>query len=62
MILQIQISEHWLKKIPEHFLIKFSWLIHPDTAFILISKDGTVHEWITSDVVIGIDLSFYNLI
>lgn len=58
-----QISEHWPKKIPGRFLIKFNWLIRPGTASTLIPSDGTVHEWITSvEVVINRNGIFIGII
>lgn len=43
-----QISEHWPKKIPARSMVVQNWLIRPGIASILIPKEGTVQEWITS--------------
>lgn len=43
-----QISEHWPKKIPGRCIISIDWFNRPGVESILIPKDGTVHEWITS--------------
>lgn len=43
-----QISEHCPKKIPGRLIRRFIWLSRPGVESILIPRDGTVHEWITS--------------
>lgn len=44
-----QISEHWPKYTPERLTERQNWLIRPGTASIFTPKEGTVHEWITSE-------------
>lgn len=47
-----QISEHWPKYSPGRYIYIKDWFNRPGVESILIPKDGTVHEWITSiDVV-----------
>lgn len=47
-----QISEHWPKKRPGRFMKIIDWFRRPGVESILIPREGTVHEWITSiDVV-----------
>lgn len=43
-----QISEHCPKNIPGRLEIEKHWFKRPGIASILIPRDGTVHEWITS--------------
>lgn len=43
-----QISEHWPKNTPGRLIINMDWLSRPGVESILIPKEGTVHEWITS--------------
>lgn len=43
-----QISEHWPKNTPGRYIIVVIWFNRPGVESILIPKDGTVHEWITS--------------
>jgi hypothetical protein len=44
-----QISEHWPKNTPLRLEEKQNWLIRPGIASIFTPKEGTVHEWITSE-------------
>lgn len=47
-----QISEHWPKYNPGRYIYNKDWFNRPGVESILIPKDGTVQEWITSmDVV-----------
>lgn len=43
-----QISEHWPKNRPGRFIKSIDWLSRPGVESILIPKEGTVQEWITS--------------
>lgn len=43
-----QISEHWPKNNPGRFMSSIDWFSRPGVESILIPKEGTVHEWITS--------------
>lgn len=43
-----QISEHWPKYSPGRYIYKYIWFKRPGVESILIPKEGTVHEWITS--------------
>lgn len=43
-----QISEHCPKNNPGRFINNIDWFKRPGVESILIPRDGTVHEWITS--------------
>lgn len=43
-----QISEHCPKNNPGRFINNMAWLSRPGVESILIPREGTVHEWITS--------------
>ena len=47
-----QISEHWPYANPGRYLINLVWFKRPGTASIFTPKDGTAHEWRTSELVI----------
>jgi len=52
-----QISEHWPNKIFGLLMINFFLLIWLGIESILIFKEGIVHEWITSNDEIKIEIS-----
>lgn len=49
-----QISEHCPKNNPGRFISNNDWLRRPGVESILIPREGTVHEWITSIEVVSI--------
>lgn len=49
-----QISEHWPKYTPGRLINKYDWLSRPGVESILIPREGTVQEWITSIEVVSI--------
>lgn len=49
-----QISEHWPKYNPGRLIKINLWFKRPGVESILIPREGTVHEWITSFDVVNI--------
>jgi len=48
-----QISEHWPKNTPGRFIDRRVWFNRPGVESILIPREGTVQEWITSIEVVN---------
>lgn len=55
-----QISEHCPKYKPGRYIINMVWFNRPGVESILIPKEGTVHEWITSIEVVRIRIGYLN--